>query len=124
MEFQIGQRVVLRHGHQDHGVILSFEEDDDMYGIKWDDGTESKEYEEELKIERVFDAEFEKVRLEVNAKLHEAAKLIREAAALASPTGERIGVYHGYGSEESPFDAKVIEKAIGAAGWSTSSWYC
>lgn len=67
---------------------------------------------EQEKMER----EFELVQTECAAKLAQAAKLVREAGKLAQSKGQDL---------LEMYDAtRELERAMGDAGWNTSSWHC
>jgi hypothetical protein len=98
--------------------------------IEWDDGRLAKmdiKYllnevtgiaenqrmqDEQAKLEE----EFARVEVAVKEKLAEAAKLINEAAALASNADADI--------QEMYDAARPLERAMENAGWRTSSWHC
>lgn len=67
---------------------------------------------EEDRLER----EWLQVEQECSAKLAEAAKLVREAAVLAESKGKDLQEMHDATYE--------LERAMGDAGWRTSSWHC
>ena len=98
--------------------------------IEWDDGRLAKmdikhllsevkgiaENQRMLDEQSQLEEEFARVEVAVKDKLEEAAKLINEAASLASDAGADI---------QEMYDAtRPIERAMENAGWRTSSWHC
>lgn len=101
--------------------------------VKWDDGETSSQNVDYLKIipEDLLTAEFKAVQTAVNAKLNQAAALIREAGKLAETIGKTVVSCIDPGdddewppSNDTIFDSGEIKAAMGAAGWRTSSWHC
>lgn len=101
--------------------------------VKWDYGETTSNNVEYLKVvpPELLTEEFKAVQASVNAKLEQAAKLIREAGEEAETVGKNLmSCIDPSDDDERPpssdtiFDHGVIEGAMSDAGWNTSGWYC
>jgi hypothetical protein len=85
------------------------------------------------KKREIIEDDFNEIKDQVNAKLAEAAKAIREAADIARSKGLPVMDYSHYDwrntkfldyDRELAFDVDQVEDAMQVAGWQTSSWTC
>jgi len=94
-----------------------------LLAIEWGDGALERVRIDNLLTEKSLEDEFKAVQDEINGKLQEAAKLIKEAASLAEAHGKDLRSFDTYG-EDYLFDQGLLEDAMEEAGWNTSSWHC
>jgi hypothetical protein len=124
-DFAIDTRVVAASNHNRKGTVIgnNLKVSDLWVAVDWDDGKLERVNCNDLLTEASLEDEFKAFQAEVDGKLAEAAKLIREAANLAESRGKDLLDYD-QDAEDNMFDTYQIESAMRDAGWNTSSWHC
>lgn len=112
------------------GKIVGPPNDKNLVIVEWEGGHLEKKDRSKLLDEKTgaaenqrlvdekerLEKEFEQVEVECKNKLQQAANLIYEASKLAGSKGKEL---------QDMYDAvSPLERAMDAAGWSTSSWHC
>jgi hypothetical protein len=124
IDFEIGSTIQLINNKSRKGIVLGnkMRDGDNVLAIEWNDGSLDKVRTNEIEPSLSIEEEFKLVQKQVNSKLEEASKLIREATDLALQNGKDLVPLDFYA--ERKFNTEQLESAIKYAGWSTSSWYC
>lgn len=124
-DFPNDTRVVSKANHNRKGTVIGnkLRQGDHVVAVEWEDGNLARVNVADLLTEASLEDEFKAFQAEVDGKLSEAAKLIREAATLAESRGKDLLSYDPDG-EDNMFDTYQIESAMRDAGWNTSSWHC
>jgi len=105
------------------GIGNKLSDGDQVVAVEWADGQLSKVNVNDLQKCLSLEEEFAQMQNQVNEKLAEAAKLIREAGKLAGNYGKDL-LSNDDENYDRLFEIDCIEGAMDEAGWNTSSWYC
>ncbi len=124
-DFPVDTNVQALSNKNRKGVVIGnkVSDGDQVVAVEWADGTLGKVNVNDIQKCLSLEEEFKLVQDEVNAKLNEAAALIRAAADLARDNGKELQDNDDENYDRL-FEIGVIERAMDDAGWNTSSWYC
>lgn len=123
-DFPPETRIVSRANLSRKGTVIGkSSQGDQVVAVEWDSGDLARVNVNDIRTEASLEDEFKEFQESVDAKLTEAAKLIREAGQMAAQRGVDLQDYDSEG-EEPLFDYGQIEGAMRSAGWNTSSWHC
>lgn len=124
-DFAIDSLIQAKANKSRKGTVLgnSLRDGDHVLAVEWDDGSLAKVNVLDVEVSLSLEEEFNLFKSEVDAKLSQAAALIREAAVLAESRGKDLLSFDSE-AEDSMFDTYQIERAMESAGWNTSSWHC
>lgn len=124
-DFAIDTNVRHKGNTKRRGVVIGnkLSDGDQVVAVEWDDGALSKVNVNDLQVILSLEEEFKQMQSQVNDKIQEAAKLIREAADIAESHGKDLRSWDQDG-EDYLFDQYELESAMSDAGWNTSSWNC
>jgi hypothetical protein len=128
-DFAVESIIQSKANKKRKGTVLgnNLKDGDLVLAIEWDNGALEKVNVDDVEVSLTVEQEFELLQNDVNSKLNEAAKLIREASNLAESKGlnlrsiddDRPNCTYDY-----LFAQEVLEDAMDGAGWNTSSWNC
>jgi hypothetical protein len=123
-DFPPDTRIVSRANLTRKGTVIGkSSQGDQVVAVEWDSGDLARVNVADIRTEASLEDEFNEFRELVDAKLAEAASLIREAARMAESRGKDLQDYDSE-NDDYLFDYGQIEGAMRDAGWNTSSWHC
>lgn len=124
-DFAVDSTIQAKTNKARKGTVLgnNLKDGNQVLAVEWDDGSIGKVNANDVEVSLSIEEEFNLFRDEVNDKLARAAKLIREAGALADSKGKEL-LDSDPDDGDGLFDTYQIEQAMSAAGWNTSSWHC
>lgn len=123
-DFPPDTRIVSRANLSRKGCVIGkSSQGDQVVAVEWDSGDLARVNVADIRTEVSLEEEFNEFRELVDAKLAEAANLIREAAKMAESRGKELQDYDP-DTDDRLFDYSQIEGAMRDAGWNTSSWHC
>lgn len=124
-DFPIDQNVYAKSNKNRKGVVIGnkLSDGDQVVAVEWADGNLTKANVNDIEKCLSLEEEFKLVQDQVNEKLVTAANLVREAAQLAQSQGKDLQDWDPDG-DDYLFDTYTLKRAMGDAGWNTSSWSC
>lgn len=124
-DFNQGQSIQSKSNLKHRGTVIGnkLSDGDQVVAVEWEDGALSKANVNDIQVCLSIEEEFKNFQDEINAKLQQAADLVREAADLAA--GRNLDLLsNDEENYERLFDIDTLEGAMEQGGWNTSSWYC
>lgn len=126
-DFPTGKEVISAKNRNRNGRVIGVpqyaNDRGQLVAVEWSDGALERVRIDNLLTKESLEDEFRAVQKEINEKLQEASKLIKEASSLAAMHGKDLRSWDSDG-EDYCFDQGLLEDAMEEAGWNTSSWHC
>lgn len=124
-DFPIDQNVYAKSNKNRKGVVIGnkLSDGDQVVAVEWADGSLTKANLNDIEKCLSLEEEFKLAQDQINEKLSAAATLVREAAQLAQSQGKDLQDWDSE-SGDGLFDTYTLKRAMGEAGWNTSSWSC